>query len=145
MFKNILIPTDGSDLAEKAVKAGIAFAREIQAKATVLTVTEPFHVFTFNTQAVEDTPEEYRKHAHEHARETLGAAARAARAAGVACETIEVESEHPYQAIIDTAKNQGCDLIMMATHGRHGMDAVIHGSETAKVLTHSDLTVLVSH
>ncbi len=145
MFKNILIPTDGSDLAEKAVKAGIAFAREIQAKATVLTVTEPFHVFTLKTQAVEDTPEEYRKHMHEHALETLSAAANTAKAAGVACETVEVENEHPYQAIVDTAKNRGCDLIMMATHGRRGMSAIVYGSETAKVLTHSDVPVLVSH
>lgn len=145
MYTNILIPTDGSDLAEKAVKAGIAFASEIHAKATVLTVTEPFHIFTFNTEAVEATAEEYKKQIHEHARETLSAAANAAKAAGVPCETIEVENEHPYQAIIDMAKDRGCDLIMMATHNRHGLSALVHGSETAKVLTHSDVPVLVSH
>lgn len=145
MYKNILIPTDGSDLAEKAVKSGIAFAREINARTTVLTVTPPFHVFTFDAQAVEDTPEGYRKHMQDQARKTLRAAVNTANAAGVVCDAVEVEDEHPYQAIIDTAKKRGCDLIMMASHGRRGMAAIVHGSETAKVLTHSDIPVLVSH
>lgn len=143
MYKNILIPTDGSDLADKAVKYGIDFAREAKAKITVLTVSAPFHVFTFNTQAVEDTPEEYRKRMHEYTAKTLAKAAGAAKAAGVACDTVEVEHEHPHQAIIDTAKSRGCDLIMMASHGRRGVSAIVLGSETVKVLTHSEIPVLV--
>ena len=71
MYKNILIPTDGSELADKAVQSGIAFGKEIKAKITVLTVAAPFRVFTFKTQAVEDTPEQYRKRMHEHTAKTL--------------------------------------------------------------------------
>jgi nucleotide-binding universal stress UspA family protein len=143
MYKNILIPTDGSELAEKAVKSGIAFAKEINAKITVLTVAAPFHVFTFNTHVVEDTPAEYRKRISEHTTKTLEQAAGAAKAAGVACGTVQMEHEHPYQAIIDTARTKGCDLIMMASHGRRGIAAVVLGSETVKVLTHSKIPVLV--
>ena len=79
----------------------------------------------------------------EHADKTLGAVADAARAAGVAYETVSVEHEHPHQAIIDTAKSKGCDLVVMASHGRHGISAVVLGSETVKVLTHSKIPVLV--
>jgi len=143
MYKNILLPTDGSELADKAVKNGIAFAKETNAKITVLTVAAPFHVFTFNTQAVEDTQEEYRKRMQEHITKTLQVVTGAAKAAGVACETVHMEHEHPYQAIIDTAKAKDCDLIMMASHGRRGISAVVLGSETLKVLTHSKIPVLV--
>ncbi|MGZ4897812.1 MAG: universal stress protein, partial [Candidatus Angelobacter sp.] len=143
MYKNILIPTDGSDLADKAVPSGIALAKELKAKITVLTVATPFRIFTFNTQAVEDTAESYRKRIQEHTAKTLEKVANAAKAAGVACETVQVEHEHPYQAIIDTAKSRGCDLIMMASHGRRGISAIVLGSETIKVLTHSKIPVLV--
>jgi len=64
-------------------------------------------------------------------------------AAGVACETVQVEHEHPYRAIIDTAASKGCDLIVMASHGRHGISAIVLGSETVKVLTHCKTPVLV--
>jgi nucleotide-binding universal stress UspA family protein len=143
MYKNILLPTDGSELADKAVKSGIAFAKETNAKITVLTVSAPFHVFTFNTQAVEDTQEEYRKRMQEHITKTLQVVAGAAKAAGVACEAVHLEHEHPYQAIIDTAKAKDCDLIIMASHGRRGISAIVLGSETLKVLTHSKIPVLV--
>jgi nucleotide-binding universal stress UspA family protein len=79
----------------------------------------------------------------EHAEKTLGAVAQVARAAGVACETLQLEHEHPYRAIIDTAGAKGCDLIVMASHGRHGIAAIVLGSETVKVLTHSKIPVLV--
>ena len=143
MYKNILIPTDGSELADKAVKYGIEFAKDAKAKITVLTVSAPFHVFTFNTQTVEDTPEDYAKRMKAYTAKTLERAATAAKAAGVACDTLQVEHEHPHQAIIATAKARGCDLIMMASHGRRGISAIVLGSETVKVLTHSEIPVLV--
>jgi nucleotide-binding universal stress UspA family protein len=65
------------------------------------------------------------------------------RSAGVACEAVHVEHEHPYRAIIDTAASKGCDLIVMASHGRHGITAIVLGSETVKALTHSKIPVLV--
>jgi nucleotide-binding universal stress UspA family protein len=92
---------------------------------------------------VEDTPAEYRKRIGEHTTKTLEQAANAAKAAGVAYDTVQVEHEHAYQAIIDTARSKGCDLIMMASHGRRGIAAVVLGSETVKVLTHSKIPVLV--
>jgi nucleotide-binding universal stress UspA family protein len=143
MYTNILIPTDGSELAEKAVQHGIALAKRIGAKATVLTVLTPFHTFTIDTQMIEDTPAQYKIRMKGHAEKTLGAAADAAQAAGVACETVQVEHEHAYQAIIDTAGSKGCDLIVMASHGRHGISAIVLGSETVKVLTHCKIPVLV--
>lgn len=143
MYKNILIPTDGSELAGKAVQHGMAFAKEIGAKITVLTVTVPFHVFTLDPMVVEDTLDQYRKRLQVETARLFSAVAKAASAAGVACETVQVEHEHPYQAIIDTAKSKGCDLIVMASHGRRGVSAIVLGSETVKVLTHSKIPVLV--
>ena len=92
---------------------------------------------------IEDTPAQYKVRMKEHAEKPLGAAARAAQAAGVACETVQLEHEHPYRAIIDAAESKGCDLIVMASHGRHGISAIVLGSETVKVLTHCKIPVLV--
>jgi len=143
MYTNILIPTDGSELAGKAVHHGITLAKRIGAKTIVLTVLPPFHTFTTDTQMIEDTPASYETRMHERAETTLGAIAKAAKAAGVTCETVKVEHEHPYQAIVDTAESKGCDLIVMASHGRHGIAAIVLGSETVKVLTHCKIPVLV--
>ena len=143
MYTNILIPTDGSELAGKAVEHGIALAKRIGAKATVLTVLPPFHTFTTDTQMIEDTPTQYKARMQKQAEKTLGAVAHAAQAAGVLGETVQVEHEHPYRAIIDTAESKGCDLIVMASHGRHGISAIVLGSETVKVLTHCKIPVLV--
>ena len=143
MCTGVRIATDGSELAGKAVQHGIALAKQIGAKATVLTVLPPFHTLTTDTQMIEDTPAQYKARMQKHAEKTLGAVANAAQAAGVACETIQVEHEHPYQAIIDTADSKGCDLILMASHGRHGISALVLGSETVKVLTHCKIPVLV--
>jgi len=143
MYTNILIPTDGSKLAGKAVRHGIALAQRIGAKVTALTVSPPFHTFTTDTQMIEDTPAQYQTRMRNHAEKTLGAIADAARAAGVACEILHLEHEHPYRAIIDTADAKGCDLIVMASHGRRGIAAMVLGSETLKVLTHCKIPVLV--
>jgi nucleotide-binding universal stress UspA family protein len=143
MYTNILIPTDGSELSSKAVQHGIALAKLIGAKATALTVLPPFHVLTTDTQMLEDTRAQYRARMQRHADEVLGAVARAGETLGVACELVRVEQEHPYRAIINTAGSKGCDLIVMASHGRHGVAAIVLGSETVKVLTHSKIPVLV--
>jgi nucleotide-binding universal stress UspA family protein len=136
MYTNILIATDGSELAGKAVQHGVALAKRIGAKVTMLTVLPP-DMITTDTQMIEIRKTRMQKHAEE----ILGAVAM--QTAGVACETIQVEHEHPYQAIIDTADSKGCDLIVMASHGRHGISAIVLGSETVKVLTHCKIPVLV--
>ena len=143
MYTNILIPTDGSDLAGNALRHGIALAKLIGAKVTVLTVLPPFHVLTTDARMIEDTPAQYQARMQEHGEKTLGVAAGAAKAAGVACETFQVEEEHPYRAIVAAAESKGCDLIVMASHGRHGISALVLGSETLKVLTHCKIPVLV--
>jgi len=136
MYTHILIPTDGSELAGKAVQHGVALAKRIGAKVTMLTVLPPPE----NTTGTEMI--EIRKaRMHKHAEEILGAVAM--KTAGVACETIQVEHEDPYQAIIDTADSKGWDLIVMASHGRRGISAIVLGSETIKVLTHCKIPVLV--
>ncbi len=143
MYKNILIPTDGSELAGKAVKHGSHLAKCLGAKVTMLTITTPFHIFTTETSMVEDTAAEYAKETKDAAANLLVAAAQVAKAAGVACDTVQFEHEHAYQAIIETAKSKGCDLIVMASHGRRGVSAIVLGSVTVKVLTRSHIPVLV--
>ena len=143
MYTNILIPTDGSELAGKAVRHGIALAQRIGAEVTALTVSPPFHTFTTDTQMIEDTPAQYQTRVRDHAEKTLGAVADAAQTAGVNCEIVHLEHEHPYRAIIDTADAKACHLIVMASHGRQGISAIVLGSETLKVLTHCKIPVLV--
>jgi nucleotide-binding universal stress UspA family protein len=143
MYANIMIPTDGSELAGNAVQGGIALAKRSGAKVTVLAVLPPFRTFTTDTRMIEDTPAEYEARMQEHAAEILGTVSRTAQAADVACEMVHVEHEHFYQAIIDTTVSKGRDLIVMASHARHGISAIILGSETVKVLTHSKIPVLV--
>jgi nucleotide-binding universal stress UspA family protein len=142
MYKSILIPTDGSELADKAVQHGIALSHDIGAKITVLTVTVPFHILTTDPKMIEDTAAQYELRMEKHAVKVLEAAVNAAKAAGVACDTVHVVHEHPYQAINDTASSKGCDLIVMASHGRRGFSALVLGSETVKVLTHCKIPVL---
>jgi nucleotide-binding universal stress UspA family protein len=145
MYKNILIATDGSELAGKAVQHGMALAKAIGAKVTAVTVTKSFRVFTLEMSVVENTSAEYQKRMQASTAKILEAVADQAKAAGVVCETIQTEHDHPYKAIIDTARSKGCDLIVMASHGRHGIAALVLGSETVKVLTHSNIPVLVHH
>src|SRR5580693_6985220 len=144
MFNNILVPTDGSDLAAKAVEQALLFAKEIGGKITTVTVTEPFpsHLLVEPNQ-FGDPPIEYKKHAEAYAEKVLDTVSAAAKSTGVICETLHVEHAQVYQAIIDAASARKCDLIVMASHGRRGVSAVVLGSETVKVLTHSKIPVLV--
>ena len=143
MYKHILLPTDGSELSEQAVNYGVALAKDANAKVTGITVSTPFHIFVVEPGMVTDTPESYRTHMDTIAAKRLAYLKDAATAAGVSCEVLPTYHEQPYQAIIDTAINRGCDLIVMASHGRRGISAIVLGSETVKVLTHSTIPVLV--
>jgi nucleotide-binding universal stress UspA family protein len=143
MLRHILIPIDGSDLSQNAVEYGMAFAKSVNAKVTVLTVSVPFQTFVVETGMISDTPEDYQKRTVTLAANYLNAAKEAALAAGVVCETVHIEHDQPYLAIIETAAQKSCDLIVMASHGRRGISAIVLGSETVKVLTHSAIPVLV--
>ncbi len=131
MFKHILIPTDGSEVTGRAIRSGVTLAKALGAKLTGITVTVPSQIFA-NTTQTNAAAEKY-----------LDQIKDAATAAGVDCSVIQSEHEQPYQAIIDAAKRNGCDLIVMASHGRRGVSALMLGSETVKLLTHSTIPVLV--
>jgi len=143
MYKHLLIPTDGSELSKLALQEGLALAKVLGARVTALTVTIPFHIFSSDPAIIEDTPDQYRKRAAAFADQYLNVAKRIAETAGVPCDLVHVEHEHPYQAIITTAQERGCDLIQMASHGRRGVSSILLGSETLKVLTHSTIPVIV--
>jgi nucleotide-binding universal stress UspA family protein len=125
MYQHILIPTDGSDLAERGVAHGLALAKSVGAKVSFIYVVEPLLAVTGDFASVLD-------HA-EHA----------AKRAGVSCETIQVEHVPPHQAIITAAEDKGCDLIVMSWHGRSGLSTLLIGSVTNKVLTYAKTPVLV--
>jgi nucleotide-binding universal stress UspA family protein len=143
MFKHILVPTDGSDLSRKAVLYGVQLAKESGAKVTSLTVTDPYRVATMDTVLIPVDEEEYAEQSRRLAERAMEQVKMAAEAAGVPCETIREIHDQPYRAIIDAAHALGCDLIVMASHGRRGISALLLGSETVKVLTHSTIPVLV--
>lgn len=141
MYKNILIATDGSNLAADATQHGIALAKTLGSKVTVVTVTEPFYFYDANIPA--ELQPNYVQAAQQQAKTLLSAVASAAKAVGVACETVHVEKGPPYLSIIETAQAKKCDLIVMGSHGRSGLQALVLGSHTLKVLTHSKIPVLV--
>jgi nucleotide-binding universal stress UspA family protein len=143
MFKHILLPIDGSELSEKAIQGCVSLAKESGAKITGLHVTPEFHVFTANPEMLEDTEEEYRRDSKRTASDVLSFVEKAAKGSGVPCEIVQLESDHPHQAIIDTAEQYGCDLITMATHAYTGVKGLLLGSETHKVLTQCKVPVLV--
>jgi nucleotide-binding universal stress UspA family protein len=143
MFKHLLLPTDGSQLSEAAIHKGVQFAKSINAKVTGFYVVPEFHLFTYRTEMLEDTKEEFARDSRAHAEQFLAVIEKAAKAAGVACDTAFATSDHPHEAIIQAAEEKSCDLIVMASHGRKGVQGILIGSETHKVLTHSTLPVLV--
>lgn len=143
MFQHILIATDGSLLSESAVDKAMDFAREAGAKVTVVTATEPFNVFSGDSAQLVETKASYEKHIKAEAAGRLAEAERKAKTLRVRCDVLQIEQQHPYRAIIETAKERGCDLIAMASHGRRGISGLVLGSETTKVLTHSSIPVLV--
>ena len=143
MFKHILVPTDGSELSAAAIAKAVALAKSLSAKVTGLTVFAPFHVLAADPAMVTDTEEQYRAHCESRAAQYLDVIKTAADAAGVTFNGLHVFAPQPYVTIISTASDQGCDLICMASHGRRGMSALLLGSETVKVLTHSKAPVLV--
>jgi nucleotide-binding universal stress UspA family protein len=143
MFRRILLPTDGSAAAQRAILAGVAFARETGAEVVGLTVVPPFHTVTTDADMLESTPEEYEQLARRRADRILADVEQAARAAQVPCRLEQASGDSPYETIIATARNDGCDLILMASHGRKGIKGLLLGSETQKVLVHSAIPVLV--
>jgi nucleotide-binding universal stress UspA family protein len=142
MFKRILFPTDGSDITTKALQTALSLARLSGAEIKTLAVKEPFP-YSAVSEMQPVPPQEFFDAQERVAAARVKVVTAAAEAAGVPCQGHTVEALHPWEAILDHAKAQACDLIVMASHGRRGMTALLLGSETQKVLTHSTLPVLV--
>src|SRR5882724_559088 len=141
MFKRILLPTDGSDITKKAVQSAIGLATSIGAKIFVLSVKEPFPYSTIS-EMQPTPPQEFFDVQERLAVARVKEVGDACALAGVPCEAHTEEALHAWEAIIDHARSQDCDLIVMASHGRRGVTALLLGSETTKVLTHSKIPVL---
>lgn len=145
MFRHILVPTDGSALSLRAAKKAVAFAKASGARITAFYAGPLYAVQIYGDFVPPDfvTPQEFARHSRRAGERHLAAIEKTAKAAGVSCQTHYVASDSPWEAIIKSAKSKKCDLIFMASHGRRGLSALLLGSETQKVLTHSKLPVLV--
>jgi nucleotide-binding universal stress UspA family protein len=144
MYRHILIPTDGSELAEHGVAQGLALAKFAGAKVTVIIVEERSTGWlTFAETGAAEAFAIYNEQVKKHTASVLDRVANAAKQAGVSCDTVQVQDVQPYEAIIATATDRSCDLIVMASHGRGGLSAMVLGSVTNKVLTHAKIPVLV--
>jgi len=142
MFKRILVPTDGSDLTSKAVGTAIGLARIHGSQLYTVSVKEPFP-YSAVSEMQPTPPQEFFDAQERIARERVNTVLAAARSAEVICEAATVEALHPWEAIIEHASSHQCDLIVMSSHGRRGITAVLLGSETQKVLTHCKVPVLI--
>jgi nucleotide-binding universal stress UspA family protein len=142
MYKHILVPTDGSEISTKAAQHAIALARLTGAKLSALSVKEPFP-YSAISEMQPTPPQEFYDAQERMAAARVKAVVELAAAAGVECASRTVEAVHPWEAICDHAREQQCDLIVMASHGRRGIAALLLGSETQKVLTHSTTPVLI--
>ena len=142
MYKNIVVAVDGSAIADNASKHAIALAKEHGAKLTAATVTEPYETSGFTSTAVVDASE-YRKMCKEYATDILTKVVKSAKAARVSCKAIHKDNHYPYAGIIEAAEQGNADLIVIGSHGRRGLEALLVGSQAAKLLTHTKLPTLV--
>jgi len=137
MHKHILIATDGSALAEKGVAAGLDLARAFGAKVTAVTVSEPAAHLVPDAGFIDTSGED------DAVRAILDAVADAAAETDIACETVHVKNQYPAEAILQTAEQRGCDMIVMASHGRRAIGRMLLGGEAVRVITHAHVPVLV--
>lgn len=145
MFKNFLVPTDGSELSDRAVGAAVSLAAEVGARVTFFHAMPDIESSIYGEAALVRTvdPEMFEKTVHERASAVLERAESVALDAGVPCEKMHSVTDHPYEGIIAAGKVHGCDLILMASHGYRGVKGLLLGSQTQRVLTHSTIPVLV--
>jgi nucleotide-binding universal stress UspA family protein len=143
MYKHILIATDGSDLAQKGVDQGFALGKALAAKVTAVTVTEPLAAMLVGEAAIALPIDDYDKAASADAARILAGVTASAAKAGVTCDTLHVKDQYPAEGIVDAAKARGCDLIIVTSHGRRGLSRLLLGSQATRVLTHSEVPVLV--
>jgi nucleotide-binding universal stress UspA family protein len=147
MYANILLSTDGSEVARKSVIHGIALAKALKAKVTVITVTEPLAVGYGTPGWIPSALafDSFAAACKERAGEVLDEVRAMAEQIGISVELLHVPNAHPAIAIIETAKSRGCDLIVMGSHGRRGLSKLFLGSQTSEVLADGNVPVLVVH
>ncbi|RWC86236.1 MULTISPECIES: universal stress protein [unclassified Mesorhizobium] len=147
MYKHLLIATDGSELAGKGVAQGLILAKDLGAAVTFVTVSEQFPIFAWGGAmagyAAGDELAVFQEESRRYGREVLDKCKASADAAGVSAKLVHVEDKRPAEAILDLSKTQGCDLIVMASHGRRGLGRLLLGSQTAEVLSYTEIPVLV--
>jgi nucleotide-binding universal stress UspA family protein len=142
MYQRLLVPTDGSDITAKALSSAIGLAKLTGGRIVSVAVREPFP-YSAMSEIQPVPPQEFFDAQERLAERRLAAVTSACAEAGVACDVESIEGLHPWETILATAEKHGCDLIVMASHGRRGVAALLLGSETQKVLTHSEIPVLV--
>ena len=142
MYQRILVPTDGSEITAKAVDTAVNLAKSLGARLLTISVKEPFP-YSAISEMQPTPPQEFYDAQERIATARVKGVADKAMAAGLACEAHTVEALHPWEAIVEHAQSKGCDLIVMASHGRRGISRLLLGSETSKVLAHSKVPVLV--
>ncbi|RUW29972.1 MULTISPECIES: universal stress protein [unclassified Mesorhizobium] len=147
MYKHILIATDGSELAGKGVAHGLELAKGLGATVTFITVSEPFPTLAWGGAmagyVAGDELTYYEESARKYAREVLEKCRADADALGVRTKVLHIENRAPAEAILDTARAEACDLIVMASHGRRGLGRLVLGSQTAEVVSLTEIPVLV--
>ena len=143
MYQHLLIATDGSELAGRAVDHGLALAKELGAKVTVVTVSEPLASMVGGEAVYPTLIDEYDKAMEASAKRILAPIRETAEKKGIAFEGVFVKDHYPADGIVETAKAKACDLIVMASHGRRGVAKLLMGSQAAKVLAYSPIPVLV--
>ncbi len=143
MFTHILIPIDDDPGSRHAIAIGVALAESIGARVTGFHAMTEFNRAGVVEELLEPPPEELQRLAKAHADKLFAPLRRKAEGAGVACETLAVRGERPYEVIVDAARDGGCDLIVMASHGRRGIARLLLGSQTQQVLNHAGVSVLV--
>lgn len=146
MFKNILIPTDGSEFSEKVLQPAVELAQATHARITGVHVYPKHHISPYGEFGPSDdvVQTQIREHNVADATNFLDRIEAAAKAAGVPCDRVIVENDDPWKGVLESAREKGCDLIVMAAHDRHGLSTLL-GSQTNKVLSHTSLPVLVYH
>lgn len=145
MFKHILIPTDGSPQSVAAAKMAVELARTVGARVTALFAAPAATPLVYEGLLPVGylPPDKHAALIEQAARRYLDAVADLARAAGVACECVRVDSDFPAEAILEAARSRRCDLIVMAAHGRRGLARLLVGSETLRVLNAAEIPLLV--
>lgn len=142
MYKRILVPTDGSDITQRAIGTAVSLAKAFSAEVFTISVKDPYP-YSAMSEMQPTLPQEFLDAQEKVAARNVTAVKEACTAAGVACTGHTVESVSVWEAVVDYARQHGCDLIVMASHGRRGVQALLLGSETNRVLTHSTIPVLV--